>query len=98
MPDKSRIRWLKLAKDDLFRSKEYISRENPSAAVKVVLKIIACVELLRDNPAMGRPGRVPGTRELVVPGSSFIVPYRKKSNVIEVLRVFHQARKWPKTL
>ena len=97
MPDKIRIRWLKLARDDLFHAEEYISRENPSAAAKIVLKIIASVELLRNNPAMGRPGRIPGTRELVIPGSPFIIPYRKNGDAIEVLRLFHHARKWPES-
>jgi toxin ParE1/3/4 len=44
---------------------------------------------------MGRPGRVPGTRELVIPGTRFIVPYRLQGNTIQVLRVFHGARRWP---
>jgi plasmid stabilization system protein ParE len=51
------------------------------------------VEQLRDFPAMGRPGRVAGTRELVIPGKPYVVPYRVKESVIEILRVFHTARK-----
>jgi plasmid stabilization system protein ParE len=47
------------------------------------------------NPAMGRPGRVSGTRELVVPDTPYIVPYRVRRNAVEVLRVFHAAGKWP---
>jgi toxin ParE1/3/4 len=54
--------------------------------------------LLPDNPEMGRPGRVPGTRELVIPSTPFIVPYRLDGNTIQILRVFHGARRWPESI
>ena len=44
---------------------------------------------------MGRPGRVPKTRELVVSGTPYLVIYRVKNDRLEVLRVFHGARQWP---
>ncbi len=44
---------------------------------------------------MGRAGRVPGTRELVISGTPYIVPYRVRGGAVEVLRVFHAARRWP---
>ena len=48
--------------------------------------------------ALGRPGRVEGTRELVVPDTPYLVPYRGRGHAVEILRVFHGARKWPKKL
>jgi plasmid stabilization system protein ParE len=45
---------------------------------------------------MGRPGRVPGSRELVIPRTPSIVPYRLVGNPIQVLWVFHSARRWPR--
>jgi toxin ParE1/3/4 len=51
--------------------------------------------VLPDNPRMGRPGRVPGTRELVIGQTPYIVPYRLQRGVIQILRVFHGARRWP---
>jgi toxin ParE1/3/4 len=54
--------------------------------------------LLADNPHMGRPGRVPGTRELVVTRTPYIVPYRVRGDTLEILRVYHGARRWPDTL
>jgi len=51
--------------------------------------------LLPNNPEMGRPGRVPGTRELLIPRTPFIVPYRLVGNTIQILRIFHGARRWP---
>lgn len=47
------------------------------------------------HPALGRPGRVPGTRELVVTRTSFIVPYRIMGERVEILAVIHVARRWP---
>ncbi|TAI66617.1 hypothetical protein CWO89_07380 [Bradyrhizobium sp. Leo170] len=54
--------------------------------------------LLSDNPEMERPGRVPGTRELVIPMTPYIVPYRVAGQTVQVLRVFHGAWRWPETL
>lgn len=79
--------------DDVY---DYISSDNPTAAGKEVEKIVECVELLKDNPGMGRAGRVPHTRELVISGTPYIAAYRVKGNDLEILRVIHGARKWPK--
>jgi addiction module RelE/StbE family toxin len=93
-----KIRWLTLAAQDLEQAEAYIAQENPTSAVHIVLRIIEAVELLADQPGIGRPGRIEGTRELVVEGTPFIVPYRQKDAYIEILRVYHQSRCWPDTL
>ena len=49
----------------------------------------------KDNPDAGRAGRVPGTRELIIGGTPFILPYRVKDDTLQVLRVLHSSRKWP---
>ena len=54
------------------------------------------VRQLADAPGLGRPGRIPGTRELVVPGTSYIVPYRARSDAIEI--ILHGAQRWPDRL
>lgn len=92
------LKWLRRAERDLDQVEAYIAQDNPRAAVEMVLTIIAAVEQLDAFPGMGRPGRVQGTRELVVAGTPFIVPYRKKGERIEILRVYHAARLWPETL
>ena len=46
-------------------------------------------------PSLGRVGRVRGTRELVVSGTPFVVVYRVRLDIVQVLRVLHHARKWP---
>lgn len=88
-----RIRWNPKADKDLENIEAYISQDSPRAAIKVILDIINAVEQLRDFPALGRAGRVVGTRELVIFGKPYIVPYRIKENIVEVLRVFHASQK-----
>ena len=88
--------WSPEAIADLIALRAYIAEGNPAAARRIALHIIHNVEeLLSANPDIGRPGRVPGTRELVIPKTPFIVPYRVQADTIQILRVFHGARRWP---
>lgn len=91
------IRWLRRALRNLEEEAEYIARENAAAACRVVRHIRQAVGLLADQPAMGCPGRVPGTRELIIRSTPYIVPYRVdiRRRRIEILRVFHAARRLP---
>ena len=93
-----RVRWLNAALRNLDIEAEYIARDNPEAAARVVIAIQAAVDRLSNFPSMGRPGRVPGTRELVVSGTPYIIPYRVRGEEVQILRVFHGARKWPRRL
>jgi toxin ParE1/3/4 len=71
-----KIVWSPEAIQDLISLRAYIAEESPVGARRIVLRILHGVEhLLPDNPQMGRPGRVPGTRELVIPQIPYIVPY-----------------------
>ncbi len=88
--------WSPEAVADLAALRTFIAQDDPAAAQRVARHIIRNIEtLLPQNPERGRPGRVPGTRELVIPGTPYIVPYRLVGNAIQVLRVFHSARRWP---
>jgi toxin ParE1/3/4 len=81
--------WSPEAIDDLASLRAYIAEDNPAAAQRVVLHILHNAEaLLSEHPAMGRPGRVPGTRELMIPDTPFVVPYRVQNSTVQVLRVF----------
>lgn len=90
-----RVRWLRVALANLEVEADYIAEDNPAAADRLVQRIMRAVSLLGKNPATGRPGRISGTRELVVGDTPYIVPYRVRANAVEILRVFHAARKWP---
>ena len=65
------------------------------AAARMAERIYESAGVLARFPEIGRPGRVSGTRELVVSGTPFIVPYRIRQNDIEVITVLHAARQWP---
>jgi toxin ParE1/3/4 len=91
-----KIKWVRLALNDLDEAGEFIAQENPKAASRVLKRIWDAVQMLSDHPHVGRSGRVPGTRELVITGTSFIIPYRVVENTVQILRVLHGKRKWPK--
>lgn len=93
-----KIIWLDDALDDLKSIRNYIAIDDPSAASEVVKKILHIIEVLPDQPGIGRPGRVHHTRELVISGTPFIVPYRIKRNTVEILRVFHSSMQWPEIM
>lgn len=89
------IRWLDDAIHDLQSAHQYISLENPAAANRIAKRILQAINLLLKQPAMGRQGRVHNTRELITPGTPFIVPYRVENKNIEILRVLHSSMQWP---
>ncbi|HTF96664.1 MAG TPA: type II toxin-antitoxin system RelE/ParE family toxin [Cellvibrio sp.] len=92
------IKWLEKALLNLDEEATYIATENPQMAQIVVQRIYDAVLLLRANPALGVPGRVNGTRELLVPGTRYLIPYRVQARLqeIQILALFHTSRKPPK--
>ena len=93
------IKWLRRALQNLDSEATHIAKANPAAAQMVVQSIHHAVSQLSENPALGHPGRIDGTRELVVPDTRHIVPYRvvPRLNRVEILRVFHTSRKLPES-
>ena len=87
------VRWLRPALRNLDDEASYIAQDSPQAARLVVQRVLTAVALLAEQPGLGRPGRVPGTRELLVPKTRYIVPYRVRGQFVEVLRVFHTSRR-----
>jgi len=94
----TRARWLRKALANLDEIAEFIAQDSPENARAFVAEIIEQTERLIDQPNIGRPGRVPGTRELVVADGRYIVPYRVRRGAVEILRVMHHARQWPTRL
>jgi addiction module RelE/StbE family toxin len=90
-----RINWTEPAARALESIQDYIARDNRHAAWEVAQRIRHAVDQLENHPQLGRAGRVRGTLELVIPGLPYIVPYRIKGKDVEILSVFHAARKWP---
>ena len=89
-----RIRWTRKALGNLDVAVKYIAADSPGNARKVAQKIRASIQLLSRQPGIGRPGRVTGTRELVISGLPFIVPYAEYNGEIVILRIVHTSMKW----
>lgn len=93
------LKWTDLAEKDLDNIETYIATENSRlVAVDVVLKVLnSCELILSNHPQAGRPGRVSGTRELVINGLPLIVVYRivDRLDQLQILRVLHDAQQWP---
>ncbi|MCZ6803309.1 MAG: type II toxin-antitoxin system RelE/ParE family toxin [Proteobacteria bacterium] len=89
---------MELALDDMDATIDYIARENPQAAERVAKQIWTSGESIGDNPRIGRPGRLPDSREWVVSHTPYVLAYRIKSNQIEIMRVLHGRQSWPETL
>jgi toxin ParE1/3/4 len=90
-----RVIWLPEATEDLAAVRWYIKQYDPQAAAQVAERIRAAVARLGKVPEIGRPGRVTGTRELLVPRTPYILPYRVIGERLEIIAVFHSSRKWP---
>lgn len=88
------LNWSKLAKQEKDQIVEYISNDNPLAAVRVGDIIENKVMLLAVHPQMGRIGRVRGTRELVIQETPYIAVYKISGKNIYILRILHGAQNW----
>jgi toxin ParE1/3/4 len=90
--------WSPRAIGHLAELRAYIAREDPAAAARTATTLLAAVDRLAKLPNLGRPGRVSGTRELVVPGTRYVIPYRVRAAHLEIIAVFHGRQRWPKRL
>ncbi len=90
------VKWLRKAAENLNDETEYLVKDSPKVAREFFVYAVASVQKLANFPELGRAGRVSGTRELVIVKYPYIIPYRVKHDAVEVLRVFHTSRMWPK--
>jgi toxin ParE1/3/4 len=90
------IVWSPRAIDHLTGLRACIARDSPDRAAETAATLLAAVEGLEKFPNLGRPGRVSGTRELVVPGTPYVIPYRQRGTRLEIIAVFHGRQRWPK--
>jgi plasmid stabilization system protein ParE len=90
-----RVKWTRKALINLADAVEYIAGDNPIAARKVAQRVWDSSQLLALQPCVGRPGRVQGTRELIIFNLPYVLPYVQKGNTIYILRVMHTSMIWP---
>jgi plasmid stabilization system protein ParE len=89
------LKWLRTALRNLDDEATYIAQDDAAAARLVVQRVMGAVATLAEQPGLGRPGRVAGTRELVVEKTRYVVPYRVRGQTVVILRVFHPSRRLP---
>lgn len=88
------VEWAAHAIEDRNEVFDYLESENPQAALSVDERIETQISQLIQFPERGRPGRVEGTRELVISGTPYIAAYRVTA-AIRILRILHSAQQWP---
>lgn len=90
-----KVRYTPQAKADLSEIFSYVAKDNPAAASRLIARICHHVVALSNNPALGRAGRIAGTRELIIPRYPYIAAYRIHGDAVEVLAIVHTSRSWP---
>jgi addiction module RelE/StbE family toxin len=92
------VRWTRRAARRLDQIGAHIGKDSPDSAARVIARIVAAVGALAEHPAMGRPGRLEGTRELVLADIPYIIAYRITQKTVDILTVMHAAQEWPTAL
>jgi toxin ParE1/3/4 len=92
-----KIRWSPTAVADLESIRDYIARDSPTAARKVANRIKESVHRLANFPLSGRTGRVPGTRELVIPETSYLAAYTIQGDEVRIAALLHGKQLWPES-
>ena len=92
------IVWLPIAVQDVIHLRTYIADLDPQAASQIAQRIEQAVSHLATMPNIGRPGRLFGTRELVISGTPFLAVYRVQNNRIEILRILHGRQNFPESV
>lgn len=93
-----KVVWSPRAIWHLVALREFIESDSEQNAALVASRILKAVDLLQSHPDIGRPGRALGTRELVVPDTPYVIPYRVRRERLELIAVFHGRQKWPAKL
>jgi toxin ParE1/3/4 len=89
------LEWSQFANADREAIFDYIEADSPQAAIAVDDRIQQQIEELMKFPKIGRPGRIDGTRELIIQRTPYIAVYRIAGKTIRILRLLHGAQMWP---
>jgi toxin ParE1/3/4 len=91
------IRWTETAADHLEGVYEHIARDKGEQVAARIAELIGeSIQGLETHPMLGRPGRVSGTRELVVTTTPFLIAYTIDKDCIVILAIYQGARSWPR--
>lgn len=87
--------WAPTALNDLKDAWDHIASDNEAAADRIVGAVEDAGNRLDRFPRMGRPGKLPGSREFSIPRTPYFLVYYEKSSGVEIARVVHTSRQWP---
>ncbi len=93
-----RLRWTKRSLRRLEEISDYVAKDSPAAADRVTDRLRAATQILIAHPAIGRVGRISGTRELVMADLPYVIPYMVTESSIEILTIIHTSQRWPEEL
>ncbi len=85
--------WSRRARTRLQEIRASVALDKPEAAERLATRIVVLIESLRMYPHLGRPGIEPGTRELVIGGTPYIVVYRVGSKRVIIQTIWHGAQR-----
>ena len=85
------VRLARAAYADLAALRRYIGQENPAAGTRIAVQLLAACDRLEHLPERGRPGRQPGTREIIALWP-YVIVYRIEAADVVVLRIWHGAQ------
>ncbi|KIG03696.1 type II toxin-antitoxin system RelE/ParE family toxin [Caballeronia concitans] len=88
------VLWTHEARSDIREIIRYIAEHSPEAARSLKERIEAAPSAAALNPELFRPGRIAGTREIVV-HPNYIVVYRVTDAVLEIINVVHARQRYP---
>ncbi|WP_417468758.1 type II toxin-antitoxin system RelE/ParE family toxin [Maricaulis sp.] len=91
-----RLVWSVTARSELKQAVAHIAEDDLAAAIRVRDRISDTANTLTTYPSIGRPGRLAGTRELVIPHLPYLIVYLASKTQVVILRVLHTSRNWPK--
>lgn len=89
------VEWTEPARDDLHNVFDFVAFDNPTAATRLIEKMLSLAEALSQFPNLGREGQKKSTRELVIAGTPYFLSYRITEKKVQILAVIHGARQWP---
>ncbi len=88
------LRWTLAAANDLESISDYLHHQHPQVAQPTVRRLYTEIRELSRFPSRGRPGREPGTRELILSGLPYVIVFRTGDQLVEILRIYHGAQNW----
>jgi toxin ParE1/3/4 len=74
---------------------EFIEQDSPETARDVARRLMKSMQLLAQNPSLGRPSKTKAIREWSVPDLPYVVPYRVKGDIVQIIRIYHTRRQRP---